>query len=422
MRRGAPPRHRQREDRGLAVTRAVVADADRGAVERQHVVVVVADGEAGVDGRGPPRGQVEAVQAPAVALRAAAAVVDQGLPVGSPVGRLEGLGRAQDDLAVAALEVEELQVAADVVAIGDEPVLGRTDDPDVAKDRPLRHCGVVGAEEESHVDGVAQRQVGKPGDRVWIAEARRGEDEAVPFPLELDDVGPANRRFDLLGDRAPRPSVLQGGEAIAVDHRVGVGRVGLEAAAHDPSRLAVRVHPRAHELDARLQDEVAGQLLPGEVELVPRPPHVDAGRGYPVLLGGRVVGCGARQPGRSDVAVGLEFPERPACGGRRADPRPGQHRYRSGRRRSQHGSGKSDGPDERHVDGDRDGARARVPVEYRWSDERIGQVRDRYRRGDLRQPDAGGAVRDPSRNPHRNCAGDASGQDGGREEDRPLGW
>ena len=65
------------------------------------------------------------------------------------------------DLAVAAGHVQDLEVAADVVAIGNEAVLGRTDDAHVAEDRLLHDVGVVRAEEQAGVDLVAQGEVGE---------------------------------------------------------------------------------------------------------------------------------------------------------------------------------------------------------------------------------------------------------------------
>ena len=134
-------------------------------------------------------------------------------------------------------------------------------------------------------------------------------------------------------------------EAVAVHRGVGVRRVGVEARARDDARLAVRVDPVPDELQPRLEDEVALEALPGEVELVPRTPHVDAGGGEPVLLRGGVVRGRPRQPGRADVGARLELPHRrraapgrgprsPRCrrprGPRRPSARDGEGRARVG--------------------------------------------------------------------------------------------
>jgi hypothetical protein len=88
----------------------------------------------------------------------------------------------------------------------------------------------------------------------------------------------------------------------------------------------------AQQLDARLQDEVARHLLPGEVELVARGPHVRARSRERVLLRDRVVGGGPREPRGADVGVALELAERrlrPGVGGeRRGQGRGGQESHR----------------------------------------------------------------------------------------------
>ena len=65
-----------------------------------------------------------------------------------------------DDLLPAALHVEDLEHAADVVAVGDEAVLRRTDQPDILEDRPLGHLGIVRAEREPDEHLITEADVG----------------------------------------------------------------------------------------------------------------------------------------------------------------------------------------------------------------------------------------------------------------------
>ena len=62
MRFGVPPLDGHGVDGRLVAALALVADAEHRAVERQHVVVVVAVREAGVDERRRARREVEAVE------------------------------------------------------------------------------------------------------------------------------------------------------------------------------------------------------------------------------------------------------------------------------------------------------------------------------------------------------------------------
>ena len=115
---------------------------------------------------------------------------------------------------------------------------------------------------------------------------------------------------DLLGDRAGRLPELQRRQAVAVHGDVDVGRIGVERLADDPADLAVRIDARARERRVGADDEVAGHLAPGELELVARGPHVGARADDGVGLRRRIVGGRARDRRLADVAALLEVPER----------------------------------------------------------------------------------------------------------------
>src|SRR5690606_1472379 len=126
------------------------------AVERQHVVVVVADRESRVDEARLTGREIETIE-PAARLRIRAArVVDQRRTVWRPIRRLEGLLRAEDDLAVPATYVEQLESAADVVAIGREVGLRRAREPHVAEDDLLDDIRIVRAQEQPDLHLVVE--------------------------------------------------------------------------------------------------------------------------------------------------------------------------------------------------------------------------------------------------------------------------
>src|SRR5258706_60463 len=133
---------------------------------------------------------------PSAAIGATAGVVDERAAVARPVGRFEGLGRAQDALPAAGRDVEDLQDASDVVPVGHEAFLRRTDDPDVAERGLLDDARIVRAEEEASVDLVAQGQIGELALGHGIAEAGDGHRVGVPLPLQLDEVGSGDGRLD----------------------------------------------------------------------------------------------------------------------------------------------------------------------------------------------------------------------------------
>ncbi len=235
------------------------------------------------------------------------------LPSRRPVRRLERLLRGVDQLPAAGFDVEDLEPAADVVAVRHERVRGGAHQAHVAEGRALDHVGVVRAEEETHVHLVAERPA-RATCVVRNGSPKRATDivKRAALPLELHHVGARHVRAHLLRSGPLRAAELQRGEAVAVDGGVGVGRVGVQARADDHARLAVRVGALAQEREPRLEDEVALQLLPGEVELVAWTPHVHAGCGEGVFLRGRVVAGRAGELRRTDVAVLLEVAERAA--------------------------------------------------------------------------------------------------------------
>ena len=61
------------------------------------------------------------------------------------------------------LHVEDLEPAADVVAVGHEALAGRADEAHVAEDGALHHVGVVRAQEQPHVHVVAEGEARRPG-------------------------------------------------------------------------------------------------------------------------------------------------------------------------------------------------------------------------------------------------------------------
>ena len=107
-----------------------------------------------------------------------------------------------------------------------------------------------------------------------------------------------------------------------MDGGVGVGRVVVEARADDDPRLAVRVGALPDEAQPRLQDEVALQPLPREVELVARRPTCS--RPPPRA-------CTPARPGRG--RPGPRSSARPRRRGRRSRRGPRSGRARGARRR-----------------------------------------------------------------------------------------
>src|SRR5207302_8506152 len=96
-----------------------------------------------------------------------------------PVRRLKRLGRAVHDRTVPARDIEDFQIAPDVVLVRHEPVARRCGDPYVAEAGALDYAVVVRADRQPDVGLVAEREVRYPYGHQSIAEARRRQDVAV---------------------------------------------------------------------------------------------------------------------------------------------------------------------------------------------------------------------------------------------------
>jgi len=208
-----------------------------------------------------------------------------------------------DDAASAGVDVEQLDVAAEVVAVGREGVWRRSDQPHVAENRLLGYVRVVRTEVDPDVGVLAQLDTLEAADRVGVAEAGDRHRVRVALPLQLQHVGPVHLGPDLLGVGAWRPPELQRREAVSVPGHVDVRRSRVERRANHEPDLAVRIDALPDQGNAGLQDEVARDPLPGEVKLVRAEPHVRARGLQRVLLGGRVVDRGAGELHRADVLV-----------------------------------------------------------------------------------------------------------------------
>ena len=172
------------------------------------------------------------MQPAAPAFDAAAGVEDQCPAVAGPVWRLERILGTVNDLLSAGFEVEDLEHAADVVAIRHEAVFRGPHETDVLEERALGHVAVVRAEREPNKHLIAERDVRHFRVREWIAELRRRENVGLSLALDLDDVGALDGPLHLLGDGAFRSAELQRGQTIAVDHAIDVGCV----------RILIRLH------------------------------------------------------------------------------------------------------------------------------------------------------------------------------------
>ena len=114
-----------------------------------------------------------------------------------------------NNLPVPGADVEQFDVAANVIPVRDESVLRRTDQPDVPEDRLLRDAVVVGADVEADIDLVAQRDFAEALADQGLAKMGDRHRVDASFAVELDDVGPVDLETLLLGRPALAAAELQ---------------------------------------------------------------------------------------------------------------------------------------------------------------------------------------------------------------------
>ncbi len=210
------------------------------------------------------------------------------------------------DRRAAARDVQDFEIAAEVVAVWYERGTRRNGDTHVAEGAAFDDGIVVGADEESDVDGIGERDTGQLLRGEGVAEPRHRHDiDAVP-PLELDHrvgVRQAVPRLGLFRGPADRAAVLERHQAVAVQRRGHVDAARFQGGANGPADLPVLLDAGADEARAGREHEVAAHALPDKMEVVPCLPHVLAGAADHILLPLRIVRRGAGVPHATNVGL-----------------------------------------------------------------------------------------------------------------------
>ena len=143
----------------------------------------------------------------------------------------------------------------------------------------------MGADAQPDVEGLGEADLERTARRMQglvFTGDRHGDKVAL-----LLDADPARRGdigLNLARDAARRLPVLQRGEAVAMNDRVGVGGLGIEALTDEQTRLAMGIAAGADPANVRRQRDIARHPLPDEVQRVFGKPHVLAAAGDEIAL------------------------------------------------------------------------------------------------------------------------------------------
>src|SRR5262245_24945391 len=226
----------QHIDQRAALLLRLIADDELRAVGRDAVVVVAAYGKAGVDRLRFAAADRQLVDAPAL-------VEQKVFSVARPVGRFEGRAVGVDNAAIFGRNRNGLQRAF-------ENRLRALLDLDVRKKSLLDDVVVVRADAEADIERLGQFDPERAARRLqrFVFAGDRHEDVIAAF-LDLNAARRLHVRLNLARRAALYFSVLQRGQAVAVQRRVGVGRIRVETLTDDQTGFAMRIAAGADELN-----------------------------------------------------------------------------------------------------------------------------------------------------------------------------
>src|SRR5467141_2526377 len=297
-RRAAANRHDVHK--GAMLLLRVVADHQLCAVRRNTVVVVAARRESRVDGLRSPARHRNPRDPPV-------SVEQQRLAMGPPVGRLEPPRRNVNRAPLRGCHRDNFQRAVERVRGSGNGCRLRRLQIDIREHRFLDDVFIVAAHADPHVKRLLQCDPQGSACQMKFAVFLRepqGEVRAAlfyPQPRRRGNVG-----LDFVRDRALLLAILQRSQTAAMQRRVRVRRIGIQALADHEHRFSVFVRALPEKGDVRRQRDVAGHFLPRELESVASKPHVLAAAGDRVASFRRVVFHGTRVKNRSNVSAALE--------------------------------------------------------------------------------------------------------------------
>ena len=131
-----------------------------------------------------------------------------------------------------------------------ESVAGGWLDLDVGEDGLLDDVVVVRANAEADIERLGQPDPERTARRLQrFAFAGYGHEDVIAALLDLNAARPLHVRLNLARRAAFDFAVLQRGQAVAVQRRVGVGRIRVETLPDDQTGFAVLVSAGADELN-----------------------------------------------------------------------------------------------------------------------------------------------------------------------------
>src|ERR1041385_5384818 len=102
----------------------------------------------------------------------------------------------------------------------------------------------------------------------FFARAGDGHRKVFAALLDAQSRWGGNAGLDFVSSRALALAVLERVQAIAVQHRISVSRIGFKILPNDEAGFAMRVAARFGKCDVCSERNVAGNLFPNEMKRV----------------------------------------------------------------------------------------------------------------------------------------------------------
>ena len=205
--------------------------------------------------------------------------------------------------------IHKLQAASKRIPAALEIRFHRHNDAHILKGGLFNNIGLVRADEQAHINGLAQVNIGDLNSLERPAVSRRRHDIGMAFSLQLDDIraGLGGSRFP--GRAAGCAAELERNQPIAVDAGAYMRRAGIEVCARHPAKLAMRICAFSNKCGPHGHDEIPAHALPNEMEIVVVPPDVRAGCADGIGLLGLSVLTRTGPVDRTDIRLVIELTE-----------------------------------------------------------------------------------------------------------------
>src|SRR5262245_45203746 len=129
---------------------------------------------------------------------------------------------------------------------------------DIGKNRLLADIVVMRADAEADIERLCNPNAERAARRLdLLAFTRDGHPDIIAALLDLDAARPPDVRLNFARRPALDVAILKRSQPVAVQGRVGIGRIRIEVLSQDQDSFAMRIAARADKADVGRNREIA---------------------------------------------------------------------------------------------------------------------------------------------------------------------